>query len=98
MLGGIDQADVNDPYIQGIASSALAEIDGRSNAHYKQKILRIVEARQQVCLLLICTVAVVYCIVYYAKIPLIRYSRYLALEAGISQTRISYVHYIHRAY
>jgi uncharacterized alkaline shock family protein YloU len=72
--GGINQADVSDPYIQEIASSALAEIDGRSNANYKQKILRIVEARKQVCVLLICTVAVVYCIVYYSKIPLIRYS------------------------
>lgn len=74
VLGGINQADVNDSYIQEIASSALAEIDMRSNAHYKQKILRIVEAQKQVCLLLICTVAVIYCIVYYSKIPLIRYS------------------------
>jgi hypothetical protein len=74
VLGGINQADVNDPYIQGIASSALAEIDWRSNANYKQKILRIVEARQQVCVILICTVAVVYCVVYYSKTPLIRYS------------------------
>jgi hypothetical protein len=59
-LGGITQADVNDPYIQEIASSALAEIDGRSNALYRQKVLRIVEAQQQVCLLLICIIAVVY--------------------------------------
>ena len=66
--GGTTQTDVNDPYIQQIASSALAEIDGRSNALYKQKVLRIVEAQQQVCLLLICIIAVVYCIVYYSNI------------------------------
>jgi hypothetical protein len=72
--GGVTQANVSDPYIQEIASSALAEIDGRSNALYRQKVLRIVEARQQVFLLLICIIAVVYCIVYYSKIPLIRYS------------------------
>jgi len=71
--GGITQADVNDSYIQEIASSALAEIDGRSNALYRQKVLRILDARQQVCLVLICIVVVVYCIVYYSKIPLIQY-------------------------
>ena len=98
MTGGITQADVNDPYIQEIASFALAEIDGRSNALYRQKILRIVEARRQVCCILICFRAVVYCIVYYSKIPLICYSRYLALEAGIFQTGISYVCYKQWAY
>ena len=73
-LGAITQADVNDPYIQEIASSALAEIDGRSNALYRQKVLRIVEAQQQVWLLLICILAVVFCIFYCSKIPLIQYS------------------------
>jgi len=52
-LGGITQADVNNPYIQEITTSALAEIDGQSNALYRQKVLRIVEAQQQVCLLII---------------------------------------------
>ena len=69
--------DVNDNYIQGIASSALVEIDWRTNLYTKsrQKIIRIVQAqKQQVCLLLICIIAVVYCIVYYSNIPLIRYS------------------------
>jgi hypothetical protein len=74
---GTTPADVNDDYIQGIASSTLAEIDWRTNAYTKsrQKIIRIVQAqKQQVCLLLICIIAVVYCIVYYSNIPLIRYS------------------------
>jgi len=62
--GGISQADVNDSYIQEIASFALAEIDGRSNALYRQKILKIVEAQQQVCLVLICILLVVYCSVH----------------------------------
>ena len=91
VVGAPYQADVNDPYIQEIASSALAEIDGRSNAVYKQKVLRIAEARKQVWLLLICIIAVVYCIVHYSKIPWIRYSWYWALEADISQLGISYV-------
>jgi hypothetical protein len=60
LLGGINQADVSDPYIQEIADFALAEIDSRSNSRYRQKITRIVEAQQQVCLLLICIVSVVY--------------------------------------
>jgi len=47
-VGAPAQADVSDSYIQEIASSALAEIDGRSNALYRQKVLRIVEAQQQV--------------------------------------------------
>jgi hypothetical protein len=74
LVGGAAQADVNDSYIQEIASFALAEIDGKSDAPYRQKILRIVEARRQVCLLLICIVVVVYCIVHYSKILLIRYT------------------------
>jgi hypothetical protein len=72
-------ANVSDPYIQEIASSALLEIDWRSNDSYRQTVIRIVEARKQVCLLLICIVAVVYCIFYCSKIPLIHYSWYLAL-------------------
>ena len=67
-------ANVSDPYIQEIASSALLEIDWISNDIYRQNVIRIVEAQKQVCLLLICIVAVVYCIVYYSKIPLIQYT------------------------
>jgi hypothetical protein len=47
-LGAPSAADVNDPYIQEIASTALSEIDGRSNALYRQKVVRIVEAQTQV--------------------------------------------------
>jgi len=48
LTGASAQADVNDPYIQEIASSALAELDRRSNALYRQKVVRIVEAQKQV--------------------------------------------------
>jgi len=48
MTGAPSQADVNDPYIQEIANSALAEVDRRSNALYRQKVVRIVEAQKQV--------------------------------------------------
>jgi hypothetical protein len=71
--GAFPQA-VSDPYIQNIANDALIELDWRSNAYSRQKIVRIVQALQQVCFVLICIVAVVYCIVYYSKIPLIQYS------------------------
>jgi len=46
--GGITEADGSDSYIQEIASFALDEIDRRSDAPYRQKILRIVEAQKQV--------------------------------------------------
>jgi len=68
------EANVSDPYIQEIAISALLEIDWISNDSYRQKVIRIVEAQKQVCLLLICIVAVVYGIVYYINIPLIWYT------------------------
>ena len=70
MPGHFNQADVDDPYIQGIASAASAEIDWRSNGYYRQRLIRIVEAQKRICLLLICIVAVLYCIVYYSKIAL----------------------------
>jgi hypothetical protein len=66
-------ADVNDPYIQEIANAALAEIEGRSNALYRQKVVRIVEAQKQVCFILICIVTDVCSMVYNNKIPLVRY-------------------------
>jgi hypothetical protein len=66
LLGGITQADVSDPYIQEIANAASAEVDGISNALYRQKVVRIVEARKQVCLLLICIVTDGCSIVYYS--------------------------------
>jgi len=96
--GPFTQANSSDPYIQEIANAALFEIDWRSNSYSRQKILRIVSAQMQVCPLLICIVAVVYCFVYYSKIPLIHYSRYLTLEAGILQTGNLHVHYIQCAY
>jgi hypothetical protein len=48
LTGAPSPADVNDPYIQEIASAALAEFDRRSNALYRQKVVRIVEAQKQV--------------------------------------------------
>jgi len=48
LTGAPVKADVNDPYIQDIASAALAEVDRRSNALYKQKVVRILEAQTQV--------------------------------------------------
>jgi hypothetical protein len=48
LTGAPTQADVNDPYIQEIASAALAEIDRRSNALYRQKVVKIVKAQKQV--------------------------------------------------
>jgi hypothetical protein len=48
LVGAPTEADVNDPYIQDIASTALAAVDKRSNALYKQKVVRIVEAQKQV--------------------------------------------------
>ena len=65
--------DVSDRYINFVANAALAEIDGRSDAYSRQKILRIVQAQKEVSSLLICIVTVVSCI---------------ALEAGTSQTGI----------
>jgi hypothetical protein len=41
-------ANVSDPYIQEIASSALLEIDWISNDIYRQNVIRIVEAQKQV--------------------------------------------------
>ena len=46
--GAPAQADVSDPYIQELASAALAEVDRKSNALYRQKVVRIVEAQKQV--------------------------------------------------
>jgi hypothetical protein len=74
VAGGITQADVNDPYIQGIVSFALGALDGSDPSTFRRRIHRILEASQQVCLLLICIVAVVYCIGYCSKIPLNWYS------------------------
>jgi hypothetical protein len=48
LVGAPTQANLNDPYIQEIASAALAEIDRQSNALYRQKVVRIVEAQKQV--------------------------------------------------
>jgi hypothetical protein len=48
LVGAPAQADVSDPYIQEIASAAVAEVDRRSNALYRQKVVRIVEAQKQV--------------------------------------------------
>jgi hypothetical protein len=42
------EADVNDSYIQEMASTALAEVDRRSSALYRQKVVRIVNAQKQV--------------------------------------------------
>jgi hypothetical protein len=66
LTGAPIQADISDPYIQEIANTALVEVDGRSNALYRQKVVRIVEAQKQVCI-----VTVVCSIVYYIKIPLV---------------------------
>jgi hypothetical protein len=46
--GAPAQANVNDSYIQEMASAALAEVDRRSNALYRQKIVRILSAQKQV--------------------------------------------------
>jgi hypothetical protein len=48
LVGAPAQADVSDPYIQEMASTALAEVDRRSNALYTQKVVRIVNAQKQV--------------------------------------------------
>ena len=74
LTGAPAQADITDPYIQEIANTASAEVDGRSNALYRQKLVRIVEAQKQVCIVLICIVTDGCSIVYYIKIPSVRYS------------------------
>jgi hypothetical protein len=66
--GAPAQADVSDPYIQEIASAALVELDRRSNALYKQKIVRILNAQQQVCFVLICIFILFCSIVSYIRI------------------------------
>ena len=71
--GGINEGDSNQPFIQEI-DVALAYIEDTSTYDNRLRITNILEARQQVCLLLICIVAVVYCTVYYNTIPLIQYS------------------------
>jgi hypothetical protein len=48
LVGAPAEADISDPYIQEIASAAVAEVDRRSNALYRQKVVRIVEAQKQV--------------------------------------------------
>jgi hypothetical protein len=48
LVGAPAEADVNDSYIQEMASTALAEVDRRSNALYRQKVVRIVSAQKQV--------------------------------------------------
>jgi hypothetical protein len=48
LVGAPAEADVSDDYIQDIASTALAEIDRRSNALYRQKVVRVVDAQKQV--------------------------------------------------
>lgn len=48
LVGAPTQANLDDPYIQEMADAALAEVDRRSNALYRQKIVRIVAAQKQV--------------------------------------------------
>jgi hypothetical protein len=48
LLGAPIEADVNDSYIQEMASTALAEVDRRSSELYRQKVVRIVNAQKQV--------------------------------------------------
>jgi hypothetical protein len=48
LVGAPAQANLDDPYIQEMARTALAEVDRRSNALYRQKVVRIVEAQKQV--------------------------------------------------
>ena len=74
LTGAPVQADSSDPYIQEIVNAALVEVDGRSNALYRQKVVRVVEAQKQVCIVLICIVTDGFSILYYIKIPLVRYS------------------------
>ena len=72
--GGINEGDSNQTFIQEIADVALAYFEEGNTYDNRLRITSILEARQQVCLLLICIVAVVYCTVYYNTIPLIQYS------------------------
>lgn len=74
LTGAPYEADISDPYIQEIANTALVEVDGRSNALYRQKLVRIVEAQKQVCIVLICIVTDGFSIIYYVKIPSVRHS------------------------
>jgi hypothetical protein len=76
LTGAPAPADVSDPYIQEIANTALAEVDSRSNTLYRQKVVRIVEAQKQVCIVLICIVTDGCSIFYCIKIPSVRYSWY----------------------
>jgi hypothetical protein len=78
LTGAPVQANTTDPYIQEIANTALAEVDGRSNTLYRQKVVRIVEAQKQVCIVLICIVTDGCSIVHYIKIPLGWYSWYFS--------------------
>ena len=60
--------------MKGIISFAVNALDQKSASSYRQKVIRIVDAQKEVCLLLIGIIAVVYCIVYYSNIPSIWYS------------------------
>jgi hypothetical protein len=64
LVGAPAQADVGDSYIQEIARTALAEVDRRSNAVYRQKIVRIVNAQTQVFLVLIFILSIMCTITY----------------------------------
>jgi hypothetical protein len=48
LVGEPAEADVNDAYNQEMASTALAEVERMSNALYRQKFVRIVNAQKQV--------------------------------------------------
>ncbi|XP_049786847.1 T-kininogen 2 isoform X2 [Schistocerca cancellata] len=48
LVGGLSDADVNDPHIKDVATFALSEIDRRQNSAFKQALVRIVSAKTQV--------------------------------------------------
>ena len=74
MPGAPAEADVSEPYIREIADTSLAEVDRISNSLYRQKVVRIVAAQKQVCIVLICVVTVACSIVYFIKIALVQSS------------------------
>ena len=74
ILGAPAEADVSEPYIREVADTSLAEVDRISNSLYRQKVVRIVAAQKQVCIVLICVVTVACSIVYFIKIALVQSS------------------------
>ncbi|KAK3912549.1 Putative cysteine proteinase [Frankliniella fusca] len=48
VLGGLEHIDAGDPFVKELADFAVVEIDKGLNSPYRQKVVRVVEAKTQV--------------------------------------------------